>query len=299
MDNLRKGLIIKSLSGFYYVKSENETVECKARGRFRHEKITPLVGDHVEYHVSQDCGYIQTILPRKNSFIRPQVANIDVLVIVASNTIPITDPFLIDRVTVISEQKNCETIICINKTDIDPGNDLFEIYSKTGYKTIKTSTVTGEGISELCAATAGKICAFTGNSGVGKSSILNAMQPGLIVKTGDVSQKLGRGRHTTRHVELFYLDSGSIIADTPGFSSFEIEDIEITLKDDLQYAFPDFSNYISSCRYTGCSHTKERGCAVKEALDNGFICQSRYNSYLRLYDQAKSIKEWELKNKTK
>ncbi len=299
MDDVRQGTIYKALSGFYYVRSGDETVECKARGRFRLDKISPLVGDNVEFSVNASGGYIQSILPRRNWFVRPQVANIDAMVVIASNVIPVTDPFLVDRVTVIAEEKNCEVIICVNKTDMDTGDELYEIYRNAGYTTIRTSAKTGEGIAELAKVTAGKVCAFTGNSGVGKSSILNAMQPGLVIKTGDVSEKLGRGRHTTRHVELFTLDTGAIIADTPGFSSFEIEDIEVTLKDDLQYAFPDFHEYINSCRYTGCSHTKERGCAVKDAVEQGKIVRSRYDSYLRLYEKASAIKEWELKDRVK
>ena len=282
------------MSGFYYVEADGETVECRARGRFRLEKITPLVGDNVKFSDSTEGkGYVTEILPRKNAFIRPAVANIDVMVIVASAVIPVTDPFLIDRVTAMAASNNCEVVICINKCDMDRGDKLFEIYAKAGFNVIRTSAKTGEGIKELSSYISGKVCAFTGNTGVGKSSILNAMHPGLVIKTGDVSEKLGRGRHTTRHVELFTLDNGAVIADTPGFSSFDIDQMDLVMKENLQYAFVDFEPYIENCKFSNCSHIKERGCAVLEALNEGKIQKSRHDSYVRLYDQAKNVKEWE------
>lgn len=293
MDN-REGIIYKAMSGFYYVEAEGETVECRARGRFRLEKITPLVGDRVIFNDSTPGkGYLTDILPRRNAFVRPAVANIDVMVVIASAVIPVTDPFLIDRVTSIAAVNNCESVICINKCDLDTGDKLYEIYSNAGFKVIRTSAKTGEGIEELTACISGKICAFTGNTGVGKSSILNAMHPDLIIKTGEVSEKLGRGRHTTRHVELFKLDNGAVIADTPGFSSFDIDQMELVKKEELQYSFSDFLPFIDSCRFTNCSHIKERGCAVLEAVESGEIEKTRHASYVRLYEQAKNIKEWE------
>ena len=296
MDESMNGIIVKALSGFYYVKTEDgKTVECRARGRFRHDGIVPLVGDRVEFTSAQNGrGYVSTILERTNSFVRPPVANIDVMVMIAANVNPITDPFLIDRVTVLSEYKNCATVLCINKCDLDPGDRLFELYTGTGIRTIRTSALTGQGIEELAGILKGKICAFTGNSGVGKSSILNALEPGFSLKTAEVSDKLGRGRHTTRHVELFELSNGTLIADTPGFSAFDIEQMDAVRKEDLQYSFCEFAPYIGRCRFADCSHIKEQGCAVLEAVHDGSISKSRHDSYVRLYDQASKIKDWEI-----
>ena len=292
------GTIFKSLSGFYYVETETGTIECKARGRFRLMNMSPLVGDKVSITITEaeKCkGTIEEILPRKNEFIRPSVANIELMVIIASNAIPATDPFLIDRVTAIAEYNDCECIICINKCDLKSGEGFYEIYSRSGFKTICTSAVTGEGIDTLSNIIAGKICAFTGNSGVGKSSILNAIDPDLEIKVGEVSQKLGRGRHTTRHVELFRLGNGAIVADTPGFSSFDTEAMDLVLKENLQFAFHEFAPYIGKCQFNDCSHTKEKGCAILEAMERGEIQPTRHSSYIRLYEHAKKTKQWELK----
>lgn len=299
MSYIKEGIISKALSGFYYVETGGETVECRARGRFRADKIIPMVGDRVKIDCDGGKGVVTEILPRKNVFIRPPVANIDVMVIVAAAVIPVTDPFLIDRVTAIAENCDCRSVICVNKSDLDSGDRIFNIYKNAGFTTIRTSTETKEGIEELREEIAGKICAFTGNSGVGKSSILNALQPGLVIKTGEVSDKLGRGRHTTRHVELFKIAGGAIIADTPGFSSFEIDQMEFVKKDQLQYAFQDFIPYLGQCRYSDCSHVKEQGCAVLGALSEGKIEKTRHDSYVRLYEQARNIKEWEAKDKLK
>ena len=290
------GIIVKALSGFYYVKTEEgKTVECRARGRFRHDGIVPLVGDRVEFTSAQNGrGYVSQIMERTNSFVRPPVANIDVMVMIAANVNPVTDPFLIDRVTVLSEYKNCETVLCINKCDLDSGDRLFELYTGAGIRTIRTSAVTGQGIDELADALKGRICAFTGNSGVGKSSILNALEPGFSLRTAEVSDKLGRGRHTTRHVELFELSNGTVIADTPGFSAFDIEQMDAVRKDELQYSFREFGPYIGNCRFADCSHVKEQGCAVLEAVGSGAISRSRHDSYVRLYEQASKIKDWEI-----
>lgn len=293
---MSSGVIVKALSGFYYVRSDDGIYECKARGRFRLEGISPLVGDNVDFCTdANEKGTIDIIHERKNSFARPAVSNIDCMVILASAVNPITDPFLIDRVTALAENAGCEVIICINKTDLHSGDDLFNIYKSTGYKLIRTSAESGEGIEELREAIKGKLCAFTGNSGVGKSSILNALSPGLNLKVGEVSDKLGRGRHTTRHVEIFPLDGGAYIADTPGFSSFDMEKTEHISKDRLQYSFKEFEQFIGKCRFDDCAHIKEPGCAILNAVQNGQISKTRYESYVRLYEIASQVKEWEIK----
>lgn len=290
------GTIIKALSGFYYVSADEKIYECRARGKFRLDGTSPLVGDKVSFAPDPNGkGYIEKVFERKNYFIRPAVANIDAMVFIAANTNPVTDPFLIDRVSVIAEEADCELIVCINKTDIDPADELYEIYSKSGFVTIRTSAETGEGISKLMQALKGKICAFTGNSGVGKSSILNALVPELNLEVGEVSEKLGRGKHTTRHVELFALSDETYIADTPGFASFDIEMMQSIDKDELMFDFREFKPYIGSCRFNDCAHLKEPGCAVTEALNSGKIMPSRYESYKCLYELSAKNKSWENK----
>jgi len=287
-----EGIIFKSMSGFYYVRSQDETAECRARGRFRIEKNTPLVGDRVKFTPSEPGkGIITEILPRKNSFIRPPLANIDKMVITVSNAIPVTDTYLIDRMTVIAVNSNCEPVICINKTDIDPAEQLFKIYSSVGFATLRISAVTGEGIDKLIETVSKSTCAFTGNSGVGKSSILNTIDPDFRISVGDISKKLGRGRHTTRHVELYRLNCGALIADTPGFSAFDTG--HIVAKEELQYLFPEFEPYIGKCRFPDCAHIKEPECAVINALISGDLQNTRHESYIRLYDQALEYKQWE------
>lgn len=288
-----EGTIIKALSGFYYVDSDGKIYECRARGKFRLDGTSPLVGDRVSFDPDGSKGFVTAVHERKNFFIRPAVANIDTLVFIAANTNPVTDPFLIDRVSVICEEAGCELVVCINKTDIDPAEDLYSTYCRAGFSTFRVSAETGEGVAELKRALKGKICAFTGNSGVGKSSILNTMLPGLSLEVGDVSQKLGRGRHTTRHVELFDAGDGTFIADTPGFASFEIEMMQSIEKTRLQHDFRDFAPYIGQCRFDDCAHIKEPGCAVTEAVKNGNIVKSRYESYTRLYDMIAKNKFWE------
>ena len=289
-----EGVILKALSGFYYVDGGSGALTaCRARGRFRHQKITPLVGDRVAFTpLEAGSGILDEILPRKNQFQRPAVANIDQLVIVASSAVPVTDPFLIDRVAAIAAGRNCESIICINKCDLDQGQALYEIYRSAGFVTLRVSAGTGEGIPALAEAISGKISAFTGNSGVGKSSILNALEPGFHLQVGEISDKLGRGRHTTRHVELFRLSGGAIVADTPGFSSFDLDGAEGMQPEALPQAFREFRPYLDQCRFTGCSHVKERGCAVLKALHAGTISPSRHASYVRLYEQAKQLRPW-------
>ena len=288
-----RGVITKAISGFYYVSSNGQSYECRARGKFRLDGLSPLVGDNVEIETDGVKGVLVSVYPRRNHFIRPAVANVDVLIIMASGVIPVTDPFLIDRVAAIAEHAGCDVLICINKTDLDPGNRLYDIYSKTGYRVIRTSAETGEGKDELLDYIRGKTCAFTGNSGVGKSSILNSIAPSFSLKVGDVSEKLGRGRHTTRHVELFDLGGGTYIADTPGFASFDFEKTEPIFKEELQKLFREFKPFLGRCRFADCAHIKEPGCAVLEAVDAGVIDPSRHQSYVRLYEQEKKKKKWE------
>lgn len=291
---MAEGIILKALSGFYYVDDGNTITSCRGRGKFRHEKLTPLVGDRVRFTpLDNGQGALDEILPRKNEFQRPAVANIDQLVIIASEATPVTDPFLIDRVVSIAEGRNCECIICINKCDLESGDGLAQIYRQAGFPTIKVSAETGDGIEELRELISGKVCAFTGNSGVGKSSILNALEPGVSVKTGDISEKLGRGRHTTRHVELFRLSCGAVVADTPGFSAFDTDRMELRRKEDLQFTFREFRPYQDQCQFLDCAHIKEKGCAVLAAVKAGEIPTSRHQSYIRLYEQAKAIPDWE------
>ncbi|MBQ2926926.1 MAG: ribosome small subunit-dependent GTPase A [Ruminiclostridium sp.] len=289
----REGTILKALSGFYYVQCGEELITTRARGKFRYMKITPLVGDRVAITVQEDgSGSLDEILPRRNFFQRPAVANIDQMVIICSGAIPVTDPFLVDRITALAESKNCEPIICINKWDLVQAEELFDIYTAAGFHTIKVSAETGLGIEELRGLLAGKVSAFTGNSGVGKSSILHALQPDFGIATGEISEKLGRGRHTTRHVELFEV-SGGLIADTPGFSAFDTDKGEIREKEVLQHTFREFKPYLDQCRFIGCAHVKEKGCAVLAALKAGEIQPSRHRSYVRLYELAKENKPWE------
>ena len=240
-------------------------------------------------------GRIDSVRERRSWFIRPAVANVDTLVFVAANTNPVTDPFLADRISVIAAEADCEFVLCINKTDIDPGDALYTAFTKAGFRVLRTSAETGEGIDELRRALKGQVCAFTGNSGVGKSSLLNCVCPGLQLPVGEVSEKLGRGRHTTRHIELYSLGSNTFVADTPGFSAFDTERMELVHKEQLQYAFPEFAPYLGHCQFPDCAHRKEPGCAVRKALAEGKIGQTRYSSYERLYELASQLKEWELK----
>ena len=292
-----EGVILKALSGFYYVDGgDGRLIACRGRGKFRHQKLTPLVGDRVTFTVLEgESGVLDAILPRKNQFHRPAVANIDQLVVVASGAVPVTDPFLIDRVVSIAEGRNCESIIVLNKCDLDAAEELYQTYVQAGFPTLRVSAETGEGIPALQKIIAGKVSAFTGNSGVGKSSILNALQPDFRLQVGAVSDKLGRGRHTTRHVELFRLDKGAIVADTPGFSSFDTEETELRRPETLERTFREFAPYLGQCRFTGCAHVKEKGCAVLEAVKEGKIPGSRHASYVRLYKQAKEVPEWQRK----
>lgn len=296
MEERKNGRIIRALSGFYDVLTPTgEEVRCRARGRLRKEHISPLVGDEVTFTTENGNGSIEAVAPRRNCFVRPAVSNLDALVVLASEANPVTDPFLIDRVTAIAGDQGVPVLICVNKTDLRDGERLTGIYRRAGYAVFPTSAETGAGIAALREAICGKTVAFTGNSGVGKSSVLNCIDRSLSVKTGEVSEKLGRGRHTTRHVELYCLPDGTGVIDTPGFSSFDTEQMELILKENLQYAFPDFAPYLGQCRYHDCAHLREPDCAVLNALREGKLEPTRHASYARLYESAKEIKLWTLK----
>ena len=295
MTEKTEGRILRSLSGFYDVQTPGGLITCRARGILRKAGNSPLTGDLVEISVEKGKGMVERILPRKNHFIRPAVANVDALVVFAANVNPVTEPFLIDRVAAIAGDQNVDVYLCVNKCDLDPAYDLVRIYEHAGFPVICTSAETGEGVQELRSLLEGKLTAFTGNSGVGKSSILNRLAPELKLETGEVSEKLGRGRHTTRHVELYRLGEDTYVADTPGFSSFDTDQMELILKENLQYAFPDFGSFIGKCRFDDCSHRKEPDCAVRAAVETGDIEASRYESYLKLYEKSSQIKAWEIK----
>ena len=295
MAERKNGRIIRSISGFYDVQTEERIVSCRARGILRKQGNSPLTGDMVEITVEKGKGMVEKILPRKNSFVRPAVANVDALVVFAANVNPVTEPFLIDRVAAIAGDQEVPVYLCVNKCDLDPAVDLVRIYENAGFPVICTSAETGEGVEALAQLIEGKLVAFTGNSGVGKSSILNKLSPELNLATGEVSEKLGRGRHTTRHVELYRLGENTYVADTPGFSSFDTDQMEVILKENLQFAFPDFGKFIGKCRFDDCSHRKEPDCAVRVACENGEIEKSRYDSYLRLYENYSQVNLWEIK----
>lgn len=288
------GTIIKGIGGFYYVDTADGVIECKARGKFRKTVGKPIIGDKVTVAVQNDgTGYLLEIEKRINQLIRPALSNIDLLIAVVSAAPPVTDTFLIDKVIAIAENKNISPMVVINKIDINAGDELFEIYKQAGIDVLKVSANTGEGVSELKDKLKGKISAFAGNSGVGKSSLLNRLIPDFSAQVGNISDRIGRGKHTTRHIELVPFEGG-YIADTPGFSSFDTEQMDLVLREDLQYAFREFEPYIGECKFTGCAHVKEKGCAILQAVENGEISQSRHESYKKLYESVKDLKKWEL-----
>ena len=295
MEKRTAGRILRALSGFYDVQTPEGLITCRGRGSLRKTHQIPLTGDMVEITMEKGKGMVEKILPRRNGFVRPAVANVDALVVFAANVNPITEPFLIDRVAAIAGDQGVEVILCVNKCDLDPAVDLVRIYRNAGFPVIQASAETGQGVEELRSRLQGKLTAFTGNTGVGKSSMLNRLCPELTLATGEVSEKLGRGRHTTRHVQLYSLDADTYVADTPGFSSFDTDQMDVILKENLQYAFPDFGPYVGKCQFHDCAHRKEPGCAVRQAMEAGDIEPTRYDSYLKLYEKASQINLWELK----
>ena len=293
-----QGRILKATGGFYYVLSEAVLYECRARGLFRKNGVSPLVGDWVEIEeTGEEKGYVTRILDRKNSLIRPPLANLDQLFLVVSVADPQPNLLVLDKLIAIAEHKKIEPLLIVTKTDLGEWETLAALYEKAGFQVFCTGLDQDSDLAMLRRSMEGKISAFCGNSGVGKSSLLNRIDSRLDLSTAQISQKLGRGRHTTRHVQLYPVSGGGYIADTPGFSSMDLERYEVILKEQLQYCFREFGPHLNQCRFTGCSHTKEKGCAVLAAMKEGEIASSRHDSYCTLYEAAKNIKEWELQKK--
>lgn len=286
------GILIKAIAGFYYIEAGDGIYECKARGKFRKNNISPTVGDRLAFEdLGNGKGIVNNILPRKNLLIRPPVANLDRLFIVSSHNTPSPNALIIDRLTAIAIENKIEPIIVFNKSDLGDMSQWVEIYKKSGFKTISASGLSGEGCDEIFNLLKDKVSAFTGNSGVGKSSILNKLMPELSLDVGDVSEKLGRGRHTTRHTELFKV-GGGYVADTPGFSSLDIEKTMLLEKENLQFNFPEFANYLGKCKFSSCTHTVEKGCQIINAVNSGEISKSRFESYRSIYNELKAINKW-------
>ncbi len=286
--------IIKCVGGFYYVKTDAGVMECKPKGIFRKQRITPVAGDTVVLEQEQGASVIAAVGPRKNLFVRPPIANLDVLFIVASTVQPAPSTLVLDKLSAIAVDKDTEPVLVITKGDLASDERLASAYENAGVPCIRVDYAAGTGLDDIRARIKGRLCAFCGNSGVGKSTLLNALSPELARQTGAISQKLGRGRHTTREVEIFETLGGRI-ADTPGFASLDLERACYIPKENLEYAFPEFAPYLGKCRFTGCSHRTELGCAVRQALAEGKISPSRYESYCAIYDEVKDVKSWEIK----
>lgn len=286
------GLIIKDLAGSFYVTADGNSYECKARGKFRKDGISPLVGDRVEFSLVNNVGVIDKILPRKNSLLRPRVANIDKLFVISSFEKPSPNTYLIDKITAIAEYNDIEPIIVFNKCDMGDFGKFIRIYNNAGFKTLCVSALTGEGIDKIKEELKNSVSAFTGNSGVGKSSIINSIFGKNMLATGEVSNKLGRGRHTTRHTELIRLDFGGYAADTPGFSDIDYDSTDYGFKEQLVNSFRDIREFDTGCKFTSCTHINEPDCKVKTAVLNGELEESRYNSYIQLFEELKDLKPW-------
>lgn len=292
---LKAGVIVKSIGGLYTVEAPEGIYECKARGIFRNRDISPCCGDRVDIECDSSGNIITAIYERKSHIIRPPLSNLDQLVYVASISQPNPNLLLIDKFIAISEFKGISPVVVITKIDLSNFEEIVSVYEKAGITAFAVNNLTGEGTDTVLEILKGKFSAFTGNTGVGKSSLLNNILPEGDIQTGEISKKLGRGRHTTRHVELYKLGADTYIADTPGFSTFETQKYDIIFKDELASCFRDFSKYEGECRFPDCSHTKEKGCAVIDAVKSGEIAKSRHDSYVQMYEEAKLLKEWEHK----
>ena len=293
-----EGVITKAVGGNYHVVTSDGILCCSARGIFRKNKISPCAGDRVKVCIEENnLPVICEINDRKNHIIRPPIANLDCALLVASAVDPAPNPLITDKLISIFESKGIEPILVLTKRDLQSCDDFADIYRSCGFKVIYMDNITGNGIEQIKQQIAGKMSALIGNSGVGKSSLMNILFPGLNTDTSDISKKLGRGRHTTRQVEFYPLDGGGYIADTPGFSTVEVSRYGFVPKNELQYSFREFSEYIDKCKFRDCVHLKESGCAIREALDAGKINPSRYDSYVKMYEEADKLNEWEFKSK--
>ena len=291
-----QGIIIKAIGGLYTVDASDGIYECKARGVFRKNRISPMCGDRVTISGEEGSFVIDSIEKRRSELIRPPLANLDILVFVSSTVEPRPNFLLLDKFIAIAEYKGIKPIVVFTKVDKRSSEELSEVYKKAGIEVFEVNNMTGEGSAEVKEALKGRLSAFTGNTGVGKSSLLNNIFPELSLETNEISRKLGRGKHTTRHVSLYKCEGGGYIADTPGFSSFDTNRYDIIFKDKLADCFCEFREFSGKCRFPDCSHTKEKGCAVIEAVDSGLIARSRFDSYVQMYDEARQLKEWEYKN---
>lgn len=293
--NTLNGILMKSIGGFYYVRCGGTEYECKARGSFRKSGNSPVVGDKVVISVP-DEGFasIEEIKPRINKLKRPALANVDTLVIVCSTVDPEPNFTVIDKMTAAAVNNNMIPAIVISKNDLKSGERIAEIYRNSKFPVFLCSPEDTEDVNKLKDFLKGKVSAFTGNSGVGKSTLINCIFPNLKLQTGQISRKLGRGKHTTRVVELFEID-GCFVADTPGFSTVDLQRYEMIDKTQLQYCFPEFERYLGECQFTSCSHTCEKGCRILQAVTDGDIEPSRHKSYVAMYNEVKDIKQWEMR----
>lgn len=289
-----QGIVTKLIGGTYSVCASDAIYECKARGVFRKKGIAPVCGDNVEIEADNDTAVITKVYERKSFIVRPPLANLDCLVLVNSVVSPSVNLEIVDKFSAVAVYKGIEPIIVFTKTDLENAGELADIYKSSGFKIFCINNNNAEDAKPLKDYLRGKISAFTGNTGVGKSSLINNMFGEIIVDTNEISQKLGRGKHTTRHTELYPIDGGGYIADTPGFSTFETNKYEIIKKEELVFCFPEFEKYLGKCRFLDCTHTGEPQCGIIKAVEAGEIKQSRYQSYKKMYEEAKNIKEWEI-----
>ena len=293
MSDYKQGIILSCVGGFYYVETADAVYTCRARGTLRRQGITPLAGDRAEISVQPSGeGMVERVIDRRNCLLRPPVANLDFLVLVASICQPSTNTLVLDKMIAIAEKKGITPIVVINKADLADTVILEEIYQKAGIELYIVSALQPQTLEPLKSRLVGHTSVFSGNSGVGKSSILNAIDPSLILETGEISQKLGRGRHTTRTATLYHF-AGGYLVDTPGFSSLDLEQVEPINKDELANCFREFAPFVDKCRFIGCAHYKEPNCGVRQAVVDGVIASSRYDSYVTMYEAVKDKKEWE------